>query len=72
MKRNMGRIDRLIRTLVAINIILFYVVGFVSGVFAIILLIFAAIFLVTSLFAKCPLYDLLRIHTNSKMTRTKR
>lgn len=64
MKKNMGNIDRLIRSILALNIIFFFSRGFISGIAAVILLVLAGAFLVTSLFANCPLYTLLGIHTN--------
>ena len=64
MKKNMGNIDRLIRSFLALNIIFFYSRDFISGIGGTILLVVALVFLVTSLFAYCPLYALLGIHTN--------
>lgn len=66
MKKNMGKIDRLIRTVLAANILFFYAMGFVTGLTAVLLLIIAGIFLITSFFAVCPLYTLLGIHSNRK------
>ena len=64
MKKNMGNIDRLIRSFLALNIIFFYSRDFITGIAGTILLVVALVFLVTSLFAYCPLYTLLGIHTN--------
>ncbi|MGD9899272.1 MAG: DUF2892 domain-containing protein [Calditrichaceae bacterium] len=56
MKKNMGLIDRVIRTLVAVVIVVLYYTGVISGITAIILSAFAVIFLLTSLVSFCPLY----------------
>ena len=72
MKRNMGNLDRIIRALIAFNILFFYSMGFLSGPIAIVLLTLAGIFLVTSLFAFCPLYKFFGIHTNKGKKFSKR
>lgn len=56
MKKNMGSADKLIRTLVALVIGVLIITGQLTGLLAIILGIFAVVFLVTSLFGFCPLY----------------
>ncbi|MBW1913715.1 MAG: DUF2892 domain-containing protein [Deltaproteobacteria bacterium] len=63
MKKNMGVIDRLVRTLLAIIVLLLYWTGNISGLAAIILGIFAIIFIITSTISFCPLYVLLKIST---------
>ena len=60
----MGNLDRFIRTIIALNILFFYSRNLISGTVAIVLMVFAIIFLVTSLLAYCPLYSILGIHTN--------
>lgn len=56
MTKNMGTKDRLIRTVVALAIIVLYVAGTISGVTAIVLGLVAAAFLVTSSVGYCPGY----------------
>lgn len=56
MKKNMGTIDRVIRILVAVVIIALYFMGEVSGTAAIVLMVFAVVFIATSLMSSCPLY----------------
>lgn len=63
MKKNMGSSDRLIRTGIALVFAIFYFTGVVSGTLGLILMIIAAVFLLTSLFGACPLYSLLGIKT---------
>lgn len=56
MKPNMGTIDKVVRILLAIAIVVLYFANIISGTLAIILLIFAGIFIVTSFVSFCPLY----------------
>lgn len=63
MKQNMGSLDRLIRTLLAVLIVILYFTGQITGLAAIILGIVAVIFLATSLIGFCPLYVPLKIST---------
>jgi hypothetical protein len=63
MKTNMGSIDRAIRILVAVLITVLYFSNVISGTLAIILLIVAAAFIITSFIGFCPLYFPFRIST---------
>jgi hypothetical protein len=56
MKKNMGTIDKVIRILVAVVVIILYFTNVISGTLAIILLALSAIFVVTSLLSFCLLY----------------
>ena len=56
MTKNMGTLDRVIRTIVALTIIGFYLAGRISGTVAVLLGIVAAILLVTSSIGVCPGY----------------
>jgi hypothetical protein len=66
MKKNMGTIDRVLRTLFAVVVAVLYFTGSISGTAAIILGILAIIMLVTSAVSFCPLYPLLGISTVKK------
>jgi len=66
MKKNMGSTDRIIRILVAIIIATLYFSGVVVGMFGIILLIVAGIFLLTGFVSFCPIYPILGISTCPK------
>jgi hypothetical protein len=66
MEKNMGTADRVIRILLAIVVAILYVMGSITGVAAIILGIFAFIFLVTSAIGFCPLYALFKFSTIRK------
>lgn len=56
MKANMGTIDKVIRILVAILIAVLYFTNQISGTTAIVLIILAAVFVLTSFISFCPLY----------------
>ena len=66
MKNNMGTIDKVIRILIAALVIVLYFTHVISGTLAIILLIFAGIFILTSFLSFCPLYLPFGISTRSK------
>ena len=59
----MGTIDRTIRIIVALTIVILLITIHFSCVAAIILGILAGVFIITSLIGFCPLYYLLGIHT---------
>ena len=63
MKQNMGTADRIIRTAVAVLIVVLYYGNIIGGVWGIVLLVIAAVFLATSLIGFCPLYVLFGINT---------
>ena len=67
MKKNMGTIDKVIRILLAIVVIVLYLNGSITGVAAIILGIVAFVFIVTSLIGFCPLYVPFKISTIKKL-----
>lgn len=56
MKSNMGIVDRGIRVLAAIGIAGLYFANLISGTTAIILLVLAGVFILTSFISFCPLY----------------
>lgn len=66
MKKNMGTADKVIRTLIAVVIAILFITKVITGTLAIILLIFAAIFLLTSFISFCPLYLPFGINTGKK------
>ncbi len=63
MKHNMGMADRIIRTLLAVAVGVLIFTGKLSGIAAVILSVFAVIFVLTSFVGNCPLYTLLGIKT---------
>lgn len=66
MKRNMSNLDRIIRVIVAVIFAYLYFSGIVSGTLGIILIVLAAIFLLTSLISFCPLYIPFKFSTYKK------
>ena len=56
MKKNLGTIDRIVRIALAIAILLLWYKETISGTVALIGLIVAGIFIVTSFISFCPLY----------------
>lgn len=63
MKQNMGTADKVVRIIAAIVIAVLYFTHQISGTAAIILLVLAGIFIVTSFMSFCPLYLLFGIST---------
>lgn len=63
MKKNMGTADRVFRILIAIVIAGLFFANIISGIGAVILMVFAAILVVTSFIGSCPLYIPLGIST---------
>ncbi|SEJ10900.1 Protein of unknown function [Cyclobacterium xiamenense] len=63
MKKNMGTIDRVLRTLIAIVALYLYFTGAVSATLGLVFIAIAAVFLLTSLVSFCPLYTLFGIKT---------
>jgi len=59
----MSDLDRALRILAAIAIIVLYYTNVISGTLAIILLVVAAIFILTSFVSFCPLYYIFRFST---------
>ena len=66
MKKNMGTVDKVIRILVAVVVVILYFTNVISGTLAIILLALSAIFVVTSILGICPLYMPLGLSTKNK------
>jgi hypothetical protein len=56
MKPNMGTIDKAIRIIAALAIAGLYFAGILSGTVAIVLLVLAGVFILTSFMSFCPLY----------------
>ncbi len=56
MKANMGNTDKIIRILAAILIGVLYFMQLISGTVAIVLLVVAGVFILTSFMSFCPLY----------------
>jgi Na+(H+)/acetate symporter ActP len=66
MKKNMGLVDRSVRTVLAVIIAILYFTNQISGIAAIVLGLFAVVFLVTSFMSFCPLYAPFKLSTLKK------
>ena len=66
MKKNMGTVDKAVRILAAVLIIVLYFTNVISGTLAIVLLVIAGAFIATSLISSCPLYLPFGISTRPK------
>ena len=62
----MGTADKLIRTLIAAVIAILFITKVITGTLAIVLLVFAVIFLLTSFISFCPMYLPFGINTEKK------
>lgn len=63
MTKNMGKVDRILRTVIALVLLFLVFTGQISGAFYAAAAIIAAIFLLTSLVGFCPLYRLVGMNT---------
>ncbi len=63
MKKNMGNADRIIRLLVAALLVILFFANVVSGTLGIVLLVVAAVFVLTSFVSFCPLYAIFGMST---------
>ncbi len=66
MKRNMSNLDRIIRIIIAGVFAYLYFGGIVTGALGVILLVLAAVFVLTSIVAFCPLYVPFKLSTLKK------
>jgi len=64
MKTNMGAADRSIRIVLAVVLIILFATQTVTGVWGIVSLVLAGVFILTSLVSTCPLYLPFGIRTN--------
>ncbi|MFZ1688520.1 MAG: DUF2892 domain-containing protein [Flavobacteriales bacterium] len=69
MKPNMGSADRVIRVIVAAIVVGLYFSGVIEGALGIVLMLFAAVFAITSFMSFCPIYAVLRFNTCSTAKR---
>ena len=65
MKKNMGKIDRIVRILIAAIVGILYWQGMISGTLAIVLGVVSIIFVLTSFVSFCPLYAIVGLNTCS-------
>lgn len=68
MKLNMGSVDRVLRLLLTLVVVILLIAGVLKGAFAIILGIIAVIFFITSVIGFCPLYVILGLSTKKRVS----
>lgn len=66
MTKNMGSFDKILRIIIALVFIVLAITGQISGTWETVLIIVAAILLLTSMIGFCPLYLPFKISTCSK------
>jgi hypothetical protein len=66
MKKNMGSLDRIIRSFIGVLIFALIPSGIINGITGILFITLASIFIITSVLGFCPLYKLLHIQTTPK------
>tara|TARA_B100000508_G_scaffold89945_1_gene70085 strand:+ start:63 stop:272 length:210 start_codon:yes stop_codon:yes gene_type:complete len=68
MKKNMGKMDRIIRILIAVAVGVLYWQGMISGTLAIVLGAISVVFVLTSFVSFCPLYAIVGLNTCTTKT----
>ena len=66
MKKNMGSADKAIRLVITLVIVILAFTNVISGTLAWVLIILAAVFVLTSVFSFCPLYLPFGLNTGKK------
>jgi hypothetical protein len=66
MKKNIGNLDKFIRILIAVIIVVLYIAEIVSGILGFVLLFLAGAFILTSFLSFCPLYKLFGLTTRKR------
>ena len=66
MKKNIGSVDKLVRLIVASLIGILVITGVLEGTLAIVGIVIAAIFLLTSVLSFCPIYALFGMNSCPK------
>jgi hypothetical protein len=66
MKTNVGSVDKIVRIVLAALLAILYFTHVVEGTLGIVLLVLAAVFLVTSLMGFCPIWAILGTNTTKK------
>lgn len=66
MRKNMGSADRIIRVIIAVGVGILYLTKVITGTAAIVLIIVAAVFLITGFVGVCPAYNLFGINRPRK------
>lgn len=64
--KNIGKSDKIVRVLIAVLFTFLFLNQVVTGIFGVVLVILAGVFLLTSVVGSCPLYLPFKINTNHK------
>ncbi len=64
--KNIGKTDKIVRVLIAVLFTVLFLNQVVTGIFGVVLVILAGVFLLTSVVGTCPLYLPFKINTNHK------
>lgn len=64
MKQNMGTVDRVLRMVIAVALVVLFFAGAVTGTEGILLVLLAGLLALTSLSGYCPVYPLFGIDTH--------
>lgn len=68
MVKNIGLVDRIMRVLTGIVVLVLYLVGQISGTAAVILGIIGAVLALTAIIGTCPIYLAFKISTYKKVS----
>ena len=66
MKKNVGTIDKVIRIVVALLVVVLYFTHVITGILAIVLLALAAVLVITALLSFCPIWTIFGLSTTKK------
>jgi hypothetical protein len=66
MNKNIGKIDIIVRLLIAVLVFILFFMVQITGIIAIVLMAAAAGLIITTIFGICPLYYVFRISTLRK------
>jgi hypothetical protein len=66
MKKNMGPLDRILRSIVALTLIALYILDIITGTIGIVVVVFASIMLISAIIGNCPPYALMGFNTCKK------
>ena len=64
--KNIGKTDKIVRVLIAVLFTVLFLNQLITGIFGVVLVILAGVFLLTSVVGTCPLYLPFKINTNHK------
>lgn len=70
MKKNIGTIDKVVRIILALIVVILFTTNVITGIAGIILLVLAGILVLTSLVSFCPVYYPFKISTRRKVQGT--